>query len=269
MTISHQEQIYDNLYKHTEYSDFVLDDKKITNGKNVYNKKISVLGAGTSRDIIYLLKGNDVWSYDSSKEAVKNNKRLGITSKLVDLNDPFTKRKINYFDIVVAKDILEHLNDPSVLMNEIYKMLKSSGYVVINVPNHFYLPMRLRILFGNNLVWKTFYHDHTKDFKEWNYMHKIFFTWKGFNEFVTENNFEIIKTFWDFGTLSHYSQPELISSYMRQSPKYKNNKILINVLEKCWQIFNLIIPRSIRSSVVSISPSLFSASFYVWCRKTN
>ena len=43
--------------------------------------------------------------------------------------------KENYFDIIVLWHVLEHLSDPGDIVKEIYKVLNSSGILVIAVPN--------------------------------------------------------------------------------------------------------------------------------------
>jgi SAM-dependent methyltransferase len=254
---------YDEIYKQEDYTEFDMPDYKIVSeNMSIENKKILVFGAGTARDIIYLLKDNDVYAVDFSKSSVNFLKKLGIKTILADLNKPVKDLKDKSFDLVIAKDILEHLEEPSILLSEIKRVLKPTGYAVLNVPNHFFLPMRLRILFGHNLIWKTIDHSHRELFKEWDYMHKIFFTWKGFQEFINVHGLKIVRNFWDFGTLNHYSQPEMAIVHLENS----NKKSLSNIVTVIWKIFNFVLPRWIRSNIVSISPSLFCASFYVWVK---
>lgn len=264
-SLDEQKEMYEKLYKQEEYLEPDIPDYKITDGSNIKNKKILVLGAGTARDIKYLIGSNEIWAVDFSNQAVKFLKTLGIKAHKLDLNKPLSIINTT-FDIVVAKDILEHLNDPSILVGEIRRLLSPSGYAVINVPNHFYLPMRLRLLFGNNIIWKSFFHDHTKLFEEWNYMHKTFFTWKGFKKILKMNHFKIKKTFFDFGTLNHYSQPELVFINLLAKNNNIATRLMVKALKYGWGLFNAVFPLRARSFVVSLSPSLFCASFYVWVK---
>ncbi len=259
-----QEEKYNQIYKKGEFK-MNLPDYKITNYQTVNNKKILVLGAGTARDVRYLAAENKIIAVDFSMEAVSYLKKLGIEAFKADL-DKALKFKSNQFDIIIAKDILEHLITPSILLHEISRLLKSTGYAVIDVPNHFFLPMRIKMLFGGNIIWKTIDHDHTKEFREWNYMHKTFFTWKGFKEFLNTEHLKITKEFFDFGTLNHYSQPEMVFDYVKKSG---NNSLLLNLAEKTWKLFNLIFPLKVRSTIVSLSPSLWCASFYVWVKASR
>ena len=64
-----------------------------------------------------------------------------------DLNfSPLLPFEDKTFDVVICKDILEHILEPLLVLHEVYRILKDSGYVIISVPNHFYLPFRARIL---------------------------------------------------------------------------------------------------------------------------
>jgi len=256
------QNIYKKFYKDRK-NFFNLPDYKITGGKSVKNRKILVVGVGTGRDVWYLANDNEVYGLDISKDAVSIAKKNGIRARLFDVSKPLPFDD-SYFDIVVAKDVLEHLEAPEVLRDEIFRVLKKSGYAVISVPNHFYFPFRLRILLGGNLIWKTIGHDHTKLFEEWNYMHLRFFTWKGFQKFLDLGGFRIVKTFWDFGTLAHYNQPESVISYLFQKGA---NVLVVNLMSMFWSFFNMIFPKSLRSFIVSLSPSLLCAGFYVWAKK--
>lgn len=260
--MNNQRGVYNDIYTETEY-DFELPDYKITGGKSLKDKKILILGVGTGRDTRFLSKANDVYGIDFSSEAIKLACKHGIRGKVGDLSKRL-KYQSNFFDIVVAKDIFEHLENPIFLLKEVRRVLKTNGYTVINVPNQFFFGFRLRILFGSNLIWKTLGHDHTKLFNEWDYMHVRFFTWQGFKKFLKIGRFRIVKTFWDFGTLAHYSQPENVFIYLEQK---SGNENLIKVLKSAWAIFNFSFPRRIRSFIVSLSPSLMCTSFYVWSRK--
>lgn len=255
-----QKEKYDRIYKNDVYTDINIPDLKITNNKVISGKRILILGAGTARDTKFLIKNNTVYAVDNSIEAVGFLNKLGIHVIQSDLNNKIDFEN-KYFDIIIAKDILEHLENPSILGSEIQRLLKPSGYAVIDVPNHFFFSMRLRIIFGNNIIWKTIGHDHTKEFKEWDYMHLRYFTWNGFREFLKVHKLIIIKNFWDFGTLNHYSQPEMGFVYFQNT-----NKCLLKALKAMWSILNFIFPRSIRSFIVSLSPSFFCASFYVWVK---
>lgn len=252
-----QKKLYDIEYKNKKYSGN-LPDYKITDSKKVCGKKILVLGAGTGRDIYYLTKNNKVYATDISDTAIEYLKKMGISCAKVDLNSKYKIKGSNY-DIIIAKDILEHIDDPLSLLVTIHNLLSDSGYAVLNVPNHFFFLMRMRYIFGKNIIWKTPFIDHEKKFDEWNYMHIKFFTWNGFKKMISSANLKITKKFFDIGTLNHYTEPKMVSQYLLNESK--------NFQSRLVKIIDIFFPVSIRRLIANLSPNFFSGSFYVWVKK--
>ena len=63
------------------------------------------------------------------KENCKNIKAFNSTFKDVDLNE-------NYYDIIVAFDVVEHVYYPGDFIQKCYRLLKDGGRLFIVVPNH-------------------------------------------------------------------------------------------------------------------------------------
>jgi len=102
---------------------------------------------------------------DISPASVKEAKKLGVDVKIHDLAKPFPFRD-GSFDLVVALEVIEHLLDNEVFVEEIHRVLKKNGYLVLSTPNLASLTNRLRLLFGKypkymSTTWKTQdYHAH-------------------------------------------------------------------------------------------------------------
>jgi ubiquinone biosynthesis O-methyltransferase len=64
--------------------------------------------------------------------------------------------KDNYFDVVIASELIEHLKDPGVFLMEIKRVLKKRGYVIITTPNYSSLWPIVEVLWsksgGRNLI---------------------------------------------------------------------------------------------------------------------
>lgn len=43
--------------------------------------------------------------------------------------------KEDFFDYIIMGDVLEHLHEPSIVLNKLYKHLKSDGHIIISIPN--------------------------------------------------------------------------------------------------------------------------------------
>jgi SAM-dependent methyltransferase len=176
------------------------------------------------------------------------------------------------FDIVVAKDVLEHLVDPLSLMRELRRLLKDEGYAVVSVPNHFYFLGRLRILLGRGLLWKSFGQDHRRLFHEWDYMHVRFFTYRGFNQFLATAGFRVVRRYWDFGTLAHYLEPArkipAYESYWRTKDQLtRRERLLRYVIFPLLKLSYVVFPKRVRELIVGLNPGFFCAGFYYHCRK--
>jgi len=55
------------------------------------------------------------------------------------------------FEFVINKDVLEHLLNPEALVDEMVRITKSGGYLLVSVPNHFPIAGRLQLLLHNKI----------------------------------------------------------------------------------------------------------------------
>lgn len=103
-------------------------------------KKLCILdvGCGTGGIMEFLKKnGFKVFGIDVNDEAVKycRQKDLEVTSGLATKMDFLD----NIFDIVLALDVLEHVENDSSAVKEIYRVLKKGGILIATVPAHKFL----------------------------------------------------------------------------------------------------------------------------------
>lgn len=95
------------------------------------------------------------------------------------------------FDLVICKDILEHLLNPFMVIRESARVLKRSGKLLIHVPNHFPLLDRIKFLFTKNIDTQCYFPDSD----EFSFPHIRFFTFKGLIEKMNHEGFEIIQNY--------------------------------------------------------------------------
>ena len=99
--------------------------------KNSKKLKILEIGCGTGLITKALSKYGEVWGIEISKEAISACKEKEIKNIILgDINKiKIPKDFLNKFDLICCLDVLEHIQDD----------IKTSGYLLINVPAHKFL----------------------------------------------------------------------------------------------------------------------------------
>lgn len=127
-------------------------------------KEILDIGCRDGALTSYYVTDNTVVGVDIDKEALKVcETKLGIRTRWLDINRklPFESSS---FDVVVAGEVLEHVFCPELVLEEIYRVLRSGGLSIGSVPNAFRLKNRLKFLLGREYeVDKTHLHHFSMD----------------------------------------------------------------------------------------------------------
>jgi SAM-dependent methyltransferase len=270
---THQQKFYEAAYREASNS-IAVPDPKITGGTMPKQQRILTLGGGIANDLWNLAAENLVVNADYALPGLRLGKRFGVQGVSLNLNSPSLPFSDRTFDVVACLDILEHLIEPMAVVKETIRVLRDEGTIVISVPNHFYWPMRLRLLLGKGIIWRGLLSDHGKNYREWDYMHIRFFTYKSFRKFLEAAGLRPIKFYWDFGNLAHYYNPDRhIAPQLRKraegKPLSSKAKFGIYVIRPLWWVFNIVFPRRLRSAIVSLLPGLLCGGFYVRCRKQD
>lgn len=79
--------------------------------------------------------------------------------------------KDDTFDLVINKDVLEHLLNPEILVAEMVRIIKPGGHFLVLVPNHFPISGRLQLLAHNTIDPFGYF----PDARRWNFPHIRFF----------------------------------------------------------------------------------------------
>lgn len=97
---------------------------------------------------------------DISRDNLRIASKLGLKTKKCDIQKglPF---KSDFFDLVIATEILEHVFDTDALLSEIRRVLKKDGILIMNVPNCCSLASRINVFLGR-LSSYTEYRAHPK-----------------------------------------------------------------------------------------------------------
>lgn len=190
--------------------------------------KILDLGCEAGSLIIGRIKGKikkpRIWGIDVNKKALSLARKKGIRAIYADINKPLPF-KDNYFDIISANQIIEHIVNTDLLLSEIYRVLKPKGYLLLSTENLSSWHNIFALLMG----WQAFSQDVCsikpvgnplrliKDPKPEFALHFHIFTLNGLKEVTQLHGFKIQKTF----GAGYYPLPSPISEvFSKFDPKH-------------------------------------------------
>lgn len=106
-----------------------------------------------------------------------------------DLNVSQLPYENEQFDLIVCKDVFEHLLNPIHAFSEIKRVLKPGGLFLMHVPNHFTLGARIKFLFTNNIDTFSFFKGESR----WTFPHIRFYEFYDSLKIIESNNFTLVK----------------------------------------------------------------------------
>jgi SAM-dependent methyltransferase len=160
---------------------------RIKDTYGISNCTVLEAGCGLGHNLELFAPDNTLVGIDGLPEAVAQARMRGLDVREGNLEAelPLASDSIDW---VLCLDVLEHLADPTRVLKEVHRILKVHGRVIINVPNHFDLTGRLKILAGHSLDVHGFF----PDCREWNNPHLRFFTHRGIRQLMTESCLRIV-----------------------------------------------------------------------------
>lgn len=176
----------------------VLNELKQLN--KTFNNILDV-GCGAGHPLSYIktdLDINDAFGLDISNDTLKYMDKLGIKGFQADLDhDPFPFED-NCFDVIISVEVIEHLNNPDLYLDEIYRVLKPSGVFVITTPNLGWWSNLIGLLFG----YQPNYTDTSLN-TSFGHLNGIFephghlrnYSVRGLSELLKYHHFKLLKTF--------------------------------------------------------------------------
>lgn len=155
-----EKNIYKKMYNDQRNSSDLVDSQRIRNMASILNRlsprNNKILDIGCFDGILLSLvnnQDNDFFGLDASDWAIEHMRKKEIKVQQFFLDDktklPFEN---DYFDIVVAGEIIEHIFDTDFLLEEISRVLKPGGKLLMSTPNVASLGRRLFLFFGKSPI---------------------------------------------------------------------------------------------------------------------
>lgn len=144
------------LFSEKKYGSWTLgsgEDKRVKQIVKLVGKNKIVLdigcGIGEIGELLIRNK-NKVYGIDISPTAVKKAGKRGLIVKCGDIEKEKIPFENNYFDVILAAEVIEHLLDTDDFLEQIRHKLKKKGELIITTPNLATLGRRLILLLGKN-----------------------------------------------------------------------------------------------------------------------
>jgi SAM-dependent methyltransferase len=146
------------------------------------------VGCGLGQNLEIFRASNNVLGIEGLPSAVGEACSRGLAVIKGDLQSPLALAS-DSIDWLLCLDVLEHLEQPLCLMLEMRRVLRVRGRAVLNVPNHFDLSGRLKLLMGHNLDVHKFFPESD----DWDNPHLRFFTHDGIKRMVAASGFQLVQ----------------------------------------------------------------------------
>jgi len=146
------------------------------------------VGCGLGQNLEIFRASNNTLGIEGLPSAVNEACSRGLAIIEGDLQSPLAIAS-DSMDWLLCLDVLEHLEKPLYLMLEMRRVLRVRGRAVLNVPNHFDLSGRLKLLMGHNLDVHKFFPESD----DWDNPHLRFFTHDGIKRMVAASGFRLVQ----------------------------------------------------------------------------
>jgi len=148
----------------------------------IENRFKNIIGIDISENALSRIK--DIWSDMSSEDKVSLFTPISDTIPYIDENSQ---------DLIISVATIEHVFNPYVVLDELYRVAKPNAFFVCSVPNYAYLKHRIALLFGNQP--KTGTDKPVTEWRKdgWDGMHLHTFTKSSFSILLNDCGWKTIK----------------------------------------------------------------------------
>lgn len=161
--------------------------------------RILDVGCGDGRFISQFKEFCHVYGADISQNAVRLAREAGVNAQRVDVSSDRLPFENEYFDLVYMGDIIEHLIDPDFAINQVARVMKPTGFLVLSTPNlaswlnRVLLLLGIQPLFSEVSTVEVFERGRSKSYSR-PVGHLRLFTFGTLKRFLSYYHFEVKKT---------------------------------------------------------------------------
>ena len=150
---------------------------------------------------------------------------LEKVSFVIPRNDLMSDIDDNSIDNVICVATLEHVMDPYILLDELFRITKKGGTLICSVPNYAYIRHRIDLLFGKLPITGT--NVPVKDWRKvgWDGMHLHTFTQNAFEILLKDCGWKVNKV------LGYRKKMKFLSPLTKNFPSFWSGE-LVACLEK-------------------------------------
>ena len=117
----------------------------------VNNPKFLDIGCGDGNltvEFAAKIGAGERYGVDNHEPALIEARRRGVTVEKVNLNNEPIPFPDSFFDVILCREVAEHLTNPDNLFQEMWRVLRTGGRCLLSVPNLCSLHNRISVLFG-------------------------------------------------------------------------------------------------------------------------
>lgn len=139
---NYQRNMYEMSAKYSMFVDIIekLDPKRFLD-----------LGCGDGSFAVEIknkLDIDELYGIDISGEAAQKAQEKGIQASSMDIDKEDLPFETNYFDCIFCGEVIEHVYSPDHLLQEMYRVLKPNGSILLTTPNLASWFNRISLLIG-------------------------------------------------------------------------------------------------------------------------
>lgn len=128
----------DHMNKYDLHKRLSIVFEKLLKPEELIGKRVLDLGCGTGWFSKRAAEsGADVYSIDVGINLFKKVSEKCDSKKIVS-DGAFLSIKDCVFDYIIASEVIEHAASPKLLLNEMHRVLKTNGTLILTVPNSFW-----------------------------------------------------------------------------------------------------------------------------------